>query len=115
MDGEPTPPIVHVYFATWTVLVLASVVFRYTAPIPLRQKLRVPIAVVVGTLFVVFLGFIGGPGMAIIGILPVGLIMAMNVRGTRICSNCGAENMNPNIFAFTPPRYCQRCGTKHED
>ena len=95
-------------------MILASAVFRYTAPIPLRQKLRVPIVVGVGALFLIFLGLIMGP-TAILGILPVGLIMAMNIRGTRICSNCGAENTNPNIFAFTPPRHCQKCGTKHDD
>jgi hypothetical protein len=114
MDGERTPPIVYVYFATWAVLILASLVFRYTAPIPLRQKLRVPITLVVGALFSIFLGIMMGPEKAIVGILPVGLIIAMNIRGTRICSNCGTENRNPNIFAFTPPLYCQKCGTKHE-
>ena len=114
MGTEPTPPIVYVFFATWIVLVLASLVFRYAAPIPLRQKLRVPIAVGMGALFMVFMSLIMGPEKAIVGILPVGLIIAMNITGSRICPNCGAENRNPNIFAFTPPQYCQTCGAKHE-
>ena len=114
MNAEPTPPIVYVFFATWIVLGVALLVFRYTAPIPLRQKFRVPITVSVGTLFIAFLGAIMGPEKATLGIPIVALIMTMNIRGTRVCPNCGAENRNPNIFAFTPPQYCQKCGTKHD-
>lgn len=114
MSEKEVEPIIYAFFATWIVLALATLVFRYTAPIPLRQKLRVPLAVGTGTLFLVFMGLIMGPERAIVGILPVGLIMAMIIRGTRICPNCGAENRNPNIFAFTPPLYCEKCGTKHQ-
>ena len=114
MNDKTTEPIILVFFATWIALAFASLVFRYAAPIPLRQKLRVPLAIGTGTLFLVFIGLIMGPEKAIFGILPVGLIMAMIIRGTRICPNCGVENRNPNIFAFTPPLFCQKCGTKHE-
>jgi hypothetical protein len=87
-------------------------VFSYTAPIPLRQRLRIPIMVGVGLLFLVFMGLIGGVGSVLFGIFPVALITAMNICGQRICSNCGKTNHNTNIYAFTPPAYCLQCGTK---
>jgi hypothetical protein len=112
MEHEPTPTIVWVFFGTWAALGIAFFVFSRVASIELRRRVRIPISIGVGALFVAFVGLIGGIGHAMFAILPVALIVAMQITGERICPSCGKSVRNPNIFAFSAPRYCQHCGTK---
>jgi len=112
MPSSEPKTLMLVFFATWVALIVGLTFFRYQAPVELRRRLRVPIALAVPTLFLLFVVQIMGANMPWFMIVAVIVITAMNITTQRVCAKCGADARNPNIFSFTPPAHCQKCGAK---
>jgi len=82
---------------------------RVRAP---ARKLRLVRAstVVVGLLFLGAVWFVSGSShQAMLGVVPVSLIIALTSLLVKVCPHCAAT-VRP--YYFRPPAYCPHCGAK---
>ena len=99
----------QVFFATWIVLVIAGVIFHFTAPPAWKQKVWTYATVGVGLLFLAFVYLLGGLLAFYFAAIPVGLITCLNLTTVKFCPQCGALNRSP--FIFPVPKFCNKCGS----
>ena len=102
-----------IFFGTWIVLGIGSVVFAKTATPQLKQKMQPIFAVGVGLLFLFFVSLLGGSQGFYFAVIPVAVIIYLNAKTVKFCPKCGTLNRSPYIFPA--PKYCITCGTKLDE
>jgi hypothetical protein len=114
--GSLTAIVTAVFFGTWIVLGIASVVASWTMRAATKRRWMPIYVVLIGVLFLGFsttLMYLGSRSLASLGMLfvmvpAIVLISYLNIKLTKFCDACDATLFSSNWFM--PMKFCPRCG-----
>lgn len=103
------PTIEHIFFGTWVVLIIVSLLFYLAASPALKRKVQPFASVATAVLFLFFIYLLSGTGTLLFMSVPVAFIAWYNATQVKYCPDCGA--LNRSVFMFPAPEYCNKCGS----